>query len=131
MTNEQRKTFEKKVRNAIYNTWHDNGIANVDGVARIAVGAISVELSALSTQAELLKACEWQPIETAPKDGTAFVGSNGKYAYRTMLGRYYVKWPHEEGGPTYAEKWNKETGDSVYPWKPTHWMPLPPCPNQD
>jgi hypothetical protein len=30
----------KRVREAIYNTWHSKGIANVDGVAAIAVKAL-------------------------------------------------------------------------------------------
>lgn|GEM_PF-3590838 len=68
---------------------------------------------------------EWLPIETAPKDGTAFVGSDGKYAYRTKMAKYYIKWPHEEGGPTFEEKWNAEDSGSVWPWRPTHWQPFP------
>ncbi len=34
------------VRGAIYNTWHKDGIANVKGVARIAVGAIKSHIEA-------------------------------------------------------------------------------------
>lgn len=68
----------------------------------------------------------WRDISTAPTDGTAFVGSNGKYAYRTMLMKHYVKWPHEEGGPTFRDAWNAEDGSSIWPWSPTLWMPLPP-----
>ena len=71
---------------------------------------------------------EWQPIESAPTDGTAFVGSDGKFAYRTALGRYYVKFPHQEGGPTYQDKWNAEDSHSIWPWNPTLWMPLPTPP---
>lgn len=69
----------------------------------------------------------WQPIETAPKDGP-FVGTDGKYAYRTKLGQYYVKWPHEDGGPTFEDKWNAEDSGSIWPWEPTHWQPLPAPP---
>lgn len=73
----------------------------------------------------------WQPIETAPKDGLAFVGTNWKYAYRTSAGRIYVKWPHEEGGPTFQDVWNAEDSGSIWPWKPTHWMPLPAPPTNE
>lgn len=39
-----RNILEKKVRGAIYNAWQDKGIANVDAVARIAVGAIFTDI---------------------------------------------------------------------------------------
>lgn len=66
----------------------------------------------------------WLPIESAPRDGTMFIGRKGDYVAPTKLGKYYEKWPHEEGGPTYREEWNNCQFDSVSPWNPTHWMPL-------
>ena len=71
---------------------------------------------------------EWQPIETAPKDGTYFIGWNGNLAFKTSRGKYYDKWPHQEGGPTFREEWNAYDSSSMWPWKPTHWMPLPEPP---
>jgi hypothetical protein len=73
----------------------------------------------------------WMPIETAPKDGTAFIGSDGKYAYRTRLIQHYEKFPHEEGGPTFRGLWNKEDEYSVCPWSPKMWRPLPSAPRTD
>jgi hypothetical protein len=70
----------------------------------------------------------WQPIETAPRDGTAFIGIKGKMVFRTYCSQHYVKWPHEEGGPTFQEVWSREDDSSIFPWKPTHWMPLPSRP---
>jgi len=61
----------------------------------------------------------WQPIETAPKDGTEILGSDG--VARTsiqwdgeFLDRWELAWPG-----AYAED------VSFYP---THWMPLPDPP---
>lgn len=71
---------------------------------------------------------EWQPIETAPKDGTEFIGLKGRLVFRTKNQQYYVKWPHEVGGPTYRDEWTYEDASSFTPWSPTHWMPLPPPP---
>lgn len=68
---------------------------------------------------------KWQPIETAPTDGTVFIGLKGKHVAPTQIGKYYVKWPHEVGGPTFSEKWNKIQTDSICPWKPTHWTYMP------
>ena len=61
---------------------------------------------------------EWQPIETAPRDGTEFLAfwSNayGKFKFiQPMMwlnNRFVVTWDHD---------------DDV---KPTHWMPLPQPP---
>jgi hypothetical protein len=57
---------------------------------------------------------EWQPIETAPKDGTLIIVPGG-LAY----------WRNDEG-------WHTVTGED-WPGKPirwevTHWMPLPEPP---
>jgi hypothetical protein len=64
----------------------------------------------------------WQPIETAPKDGTRILGTQGRYValfrWRTVdeaQRRDYVK-----------DGWRDENGwfaDNL-----THWMPLPDPP---
>ena len=60
-------------------------------------------------------ALQWQPIETAPKDGTEFLGSVG-VSYQ---------------GGVVVLHWDKDDGfidwDADF-WDPTHWMPLPPPP---
>lgn len=71
---------------------------------------------------------EWRPIETAPKEETVFIGIENGLVYSTHWQKYYEKWPHEEGGPTYTGGWSAETFDAHIPFRPTHWMPLPPAP---
>ena len=59
---------------------------------------------------------EWQPIETAPKDGTRIVG--------------YC--PRQAWGPEVRIVWSKGKGwKSQHGWwssNPTHWIPLPDPP---
>ena len=65
---------------------------------------------------------EWQPIKTAPKDGTLFLAWEAHYPYanvaRWFQGRVY--WLAEELQLAYTGSW------SGHP--PTHWMPLPDPP---
>ena len=68
---------------------------------------------------------EWQPIETAPKDGTLVI----------------VGYPDTdiEEGWSVAGEYRKENGDDGIGWynqfdwdcqiHPTHWMPLPTPPD--
>lgn len=78
---------------------------------------------------------KWQPIETAPRDGTAILVMSDDWP-GTKTGRA------EEcnGHNTYVAQWwgDEEDGrwvcymdavqDPDCPIKPTHWMPLPPPP---
>jgi hypothetical protein len=70
----------------------------------------------------------WLPIETAPKDGTDFIGWDGKWAFRCSAGKKYVLYPHQDGGPTYQDVWDGHYYDSLTIEHPTHWRPLPPAP---
>ena len=63
---------------------------------------------------------DWQPIETAPKDGTAVLG----YHSGKMTTVYFEFW----GGP-----WKLVAPGSCAEeddWEPTHWMPLPSPPQE-
>lgn len=69
----------------------------------------------------------WQPIETAPRDGTAVLVMSDNWT-GTKTGRA------EEcnGDNTYVAQWWKDDGcRGVWecPVEPTHWMPLPPPPS--
>lgn len=59
----------------------------------------------------------WQPIETAPKDGTPIYGIwlDGKWTGGQM--RWNDMW---------EDAWVHDTGDHIC--HPTHWMPLPEPP---
>lgn len=63
----------------------------------------------------------WQPIETAPKDGT-------------LVLLCCVGWPHsvlrDEPWPIKVGGWWKSHWDIFgASWEPTHWMPLPEGPS--
>ena len=65
---------------------------------------------------------EWQPIETAPKDGTTvdiFVVLEG--GYRGRFTDYY--WQSKR------KIWRYTHGGDIHPDQVTHWMPLPDGPN--
>lgn len=72
----------------------------------------------------------WQAMDTAPTDGTKFVATNGRLTFTTYSQQYYEKFPYEKGGPTYKSRWTAEDDSSVWPWSPTHWMPLPAAKGQ-
>ena len=104
------------------------GTKNEEGAPDLCRGA-DTRLFA-EAAAALRDLTEWRDIATAPKDGTDFIGCNGRLSFRTKMQKYYKKWPHEEGGPTFWEGWSAEDCSSHFPWKPTHWLPHPSAPNQ-
>ena len=71
---------------------------------------------------------EWQPIETAPKDGTyiiAYFPSHGRReAYAESA--YFVDLELEDDPGRGVWVWSQD-GDEPQV-QPTHWMPLPEAP---
>jgi hypothetical protein len=75
----------------------------------------------------------WQPIETAPKDGTPIIcwSSQIKYEYGIVIGEYI---------PEKIQTYNGIEYTNIGVWvnsnlknrniKPTHWMHLPDLPKQ-
>lgn len=62
------------------------------------------------------EAMEWQPVETAPKDGTRILASDPEWnAGVVVVARWWDGAFHVGDLP----------GDEIYP---RHWMPLPPPP---
>lgn len=61
---------------------------------------------------------EWQPIETAPKDGTYLLTSDGKW--REVCKFVDGFWCSDLEGESYS-----------YVLEPTHWQPLPEPPPED
>lgn len=97
--------------------------------------------------AKVREALEWQPIETAPKDGTEillFRGADtheGEPAPARITFGAWIEW--EETASEYHSTTGEYLGQSVQDcgahwasWDggfseeapPTHWMPLPPAP---
>lgn len=63
---------------------------------------------------------EWQPIETAPKDGTEIIAcQSGTPEVGLIL------WDADEA--CWLEPADEWSGPN---WLPTHWMPLPPSPKE-
>lgn len=69
----------------------------------------------------------WQPIETAPKDGSRILGFN-PYAEGIVIYRWDSQTHHKKPRPLWKiecsldQRWFSENR------QPTHWMPLPPPP---
>lgn len=70
----------------------------------------------------------WQPIETAPKDGSPFIGFT-----KTRFGRIIAIWSwqkeseNKKPNPYFArDGFYGKTDDRAN--QPTHWMPLPAAP---
>lgn len=59
---------------------------------------------------------DWQPISTAPKDGTTVLLFAAKARYRVVAGKWVERW----------SQWQSQPGS--WQMSPTHWMPLPAPP---
>lgn len=74
---------------------------------------------------KLWDASHWQPIETAPSDCTAVLALHVGNVIRTGH-QMRVCWRQEVGSDYYVS-----IGTPDLPFKPTHWMPLPPPPPRE
>ncbi len=71
---------------------------------------------------------EWQPIETAPRDGSDVLVFGGTYSSECISCEFYgvafnavaIAWWDER-----SKTWN---GGDLVTHNPTHWMPLPEPP---
>ena len=78
---------------------------------------------------------KWQPIETAPRDGTRILAWNSEYGQReTYMSMYskgsvgYERWVRGNGPAEIGWDWQEPMNGWAFTWKPTHWMPLPEAP---
>lgn len=76
---------------------------------------------ARAAMAQIEVASPWQPIETAPRDGTPILVFYGE---RIGMDRYYVRYWDRGDWATDKEGW-VDHWRQIRPEQPTHWMPLP------
>lgn len=92
------------------------------GFSRIISGEVAEAAVRFALQSIPAPQGSWQPISTAPRDGTWFLaqgdgrGLSGDFENCTFV----CTWEDDLGGYT---GWQSVPGD--YPAQPTHWMPLP------
>jgi hypothetical protein len=73
---------------------------------------------------------KWEPIETAPKDGTSILVFDGS----VRKTKWYTHYMNGKPNPYRAPEWEQDEmyggfGGYQGPLRPTHWMPLPEPPN--
>ena len=68
---------------------------------------------------------EWQPIETAPKDGTMILAAHCDPARQNMTVAY---WDFGSIKFNIIGHWRTSTHEILTIGKVTHWMPLPEPP---
>lgn len=87
------------------------------------------------TIAEAVKAQEWQPIETAPMNGTKILIWDGKQIYAAWWHDQFegLAWDGESKELPYRGAWTdcavaSFNYEEFMEYTPTHWMPLPAPP---
>ena len=80
-----------------------------------------------------MKKITWQPIESAPKDGSSFLCYDPNHSEEKI---YVVKYRPAQvsygiwSNCSYPESFTEASGEEYFIWKPTHWMPLPQPPTE-
>ena len=97
-------------------------LENADLKERLARSGIEQRRAVAAEREE----CGWQPIETAPKDGTQILA----YIHIDDGDIGVMKWM-DFGQGLALWVWSDELMGEVDPdpYQPTHWMPLPPPPS--
>lgn len=76
--------------------------------------------------------CVWRSIDTAPKDGTLFWGCIDDDAiamlWHESFGAFVSSWRRMTMAPGYTINGKAWEDHSPTAHTPTHWMPLPPPP---
>jgi hypothetical protein len=78
---------------------------------------------------------KWEPIKTAPRDKTEFLGYCPRLGIRqTRIAFYgegsqgFNRWEKGEGPLESGWRWIEPQNNWASTWHPTHWMPLPEPP---
>lgn len=78
-------------------------------------------------QQAAFNAMEWQPIETAPTDGTRIFAC--RLGFEPQVVRWNAKWCSLDFEDFDTDdQWHHWYANTEY--QPTHWMPLPPPPQE-
>lgn len=75
---------------------------------------------------------DWQPISTAPRDGTPFQGRSttvDRYTGRLKYTKRRTWWGKTSHVPLYGWCWGRDPED-IDLWNPTHWK-APPAPKEE
>jgi len=100
---------------------YERGAECYDRAEKHRMASVAIEASLASSSSD--RGQEWQPIETAPKDGTfVLVYAPNVGEPRVTVGSWDRE-PDEEGG----QRWR----DDLFAWdtiEPTHWKTLPEPP---
>ncbi len=114
------ETVRKAAESMLNASRNNAGISNttLDKLIPEDMHSYKREAQAALSSITLADLMPWQPIETAPKDGTQILILRG----HILQVRWYKT--TKEWGQRYwsIPKWFEE--------QPTHWMPLPACPEQ-
>jgi len=74
---------------------------------------------------------EWKTIDTAPKDGTPFLGFDPTHTEAKIYVLSYdpgVSYIGELESCSHDACYREYAGETYFQWNPTHWMPLPAPP---
>lgn len=66
---------------------------------------------------------EWQPIETAPKDGTPVLVFVPRDRFVAVM-----QYKPRHNGDKIGGDWAEDLGEQFWRFTPSHWMPLPEPP---
>jgi len=105
-----------------------------DATTRYIIESLHDRIEALEREAaeinawifdDLPKYFEWEPIQTAPKDGTRIIVNDPKRSNKTYKTKVLVVFWHKEN-----EEWVSTMSNAHNP-VPTHWMHLPDPPTEE
>lgn len=72
----------------------------------------------------------WQPIETAPIDGTPFLGYLPQASWHKDLVPSMAVFSIRDTCIVFDAQWKANDECDPADWLPTHWMPLPEPPKE-
>lgn len=117
--------FVHKLRGMTPGQAHDN----IAAICAAHNDAPRIIRALLAENAELRSRLTPRPIEEAPKDGTAILGIQ-YYAAETVELCGITAWDDDFAQWNFnaTDQMHEDTGMCSYSWEPTHFLPLPPHP---